>query len=65
MFKKIMFSKTKSFDTKNLKFIFSTEMESLLNKLLRDGVIKNEDVFKAMLQVDRADFTKYSAYEDW
>jgi hypothetical protein len=41
-------------------------MESLLKKLISRGYLKSESVYKAMLQVDRGDFTSPAwAYDDW
>jgi hypothetical protein len=42
------------------------KMEQLLNKLCKSGYIRSEQVYKAMLQVDRGDFINSDyAYDDW
>lgn len=41
-------------------------MEELCIKLKKEAIVKSEQVFKALTQVDRADFTDSSdCYMDW
>jgi hypothetical protein len=43
----------------------NSKMKILCDKLLKEGVIKSEKVYQAMLQVDRGEFTdSFSAYDD-
>ena len=42
------------------------KMESLLNSLKHKGVILSQQVYNAMLEVDRGDFSNSSScYDDW
>ena len=41
-----------------------SSMKTLLDHLVKSKVIQTEQVYKAMLQVDRADFTDSNPYED-
>ena len=44
--------------------MYTNSMKSLLDHLVLSKVIQNERVYKAMLQVDRADFTDTFPYVD-
>lgn len=46
--------------------LFNSEMLNLLNKLKSQGIIKSSQVYDAMKEVDRGDFSDSKhCYEDW
>ena len=64
--RKQMFNSNQLIPNKSLSTCTNFKMEKLIKYLRTKGVIKSQEVYDAMMQVDRGDFSNSTyCYEDW